>query len=58
MDFIFRVVEFSNEGDMSEAIRLFDDYDYNGSRISVKKDVDDSFQRDPPRRRTYFLSLS
>ena len=44
---IIRAVEFANERDMEEAIRLFDDYDYNGSRISVKKDS--SRERSPPR---------
>ena len=33
---------------MEEAIRLFDDYDYNGSRISLKKDTSGGGDR-PPR---------
>ena len=53
----YSIVDFSNEKDMEEAIRLFDDYDYNGSRLSVKKGEAPSGQRDsyrdrsPPRRR-------
>lgn len=49
-----RTVEFANENDMQEAIRLFDDYDYNGSRLTVKKDSDGGApprDRSPPRRR-------
>ena len=42
-------VEFANEGDMEEAIRLFDDYDYNGSRITVKKAGGAGGRSPPPR---------
>lgn len=47
-------MDFSNEKDMEEAIRLFDDYDYNGSRLSVKRGEappprDNYRDRSPPR---------
>ncbi|KAJ3209104.1 hypothetical protein HDU82_001406 [Entophlyctis luteolus] len=38
-------VEFSNSADMEEAIKIFDDYDYEGRRLAVKevksRDIDD-----------------
>ncbi|RKO85835.1 hypothetical protein BDK51DRAFT_15479 [Blyttiomyces helicus] len=48
------IVEFSSGADMAEALKMFDDFEYEGSRISVKEVVGVRVERNDrsPRRRS------